>query len=356
MEDIKHLPRAAVDDAFAADRPCPICDTVALTVEHLEDLPDYVQCSSCDSAFILDAHSEMAMYGSISADYPATQEYALKRWVALEAVQVKASAERIPAAKPDLKPPTPPFGIGRAGGEDAPAPTPAFDRNQLEDLKPEQAQPAPEELPRQEPTPVGDQREGPIEPEPGQRFRAIIAASKPILPRENCSHCLRQPAPRRIEVTGDYEGALPFEIPLCQVCYRRATAKTEEEQTARLIAHLSAALIAAVLIVLALAIGLIDLRGNLLVGLLLTVALGAIGYGLPARALLNRRPTYRPPADAMYVQTTLQIQPGRDADRLAFSWRNPRYAARFHASNSEAAEGEVTKVFESGRLSDRSTA
>jgi transposase-like protein len=352
MQNTKHMPRAVVEDAFAADRLCPICESQTLAVTHLEDLPDYVGCSTCGSAFVLDALTETALYGSISADYPETRDFALKRWVDLEAVRIKAAAERTPTG---LQSATPPFGIPESTGEqlDAEAtPSPPTDPGPEPDTEAPPRQPSAVDLPESMPAATD---EGPIEPEPGLRYRVIVADTEPIMPSDHCAHCYRAAAPRRIEISGDYEGAVPFQTPLCQDCYRRSTAKTEEERTAGLIAHLSAALIAAVLIVLALASGLIDLRGSLLVALLLTVILGALGYGIPARILLSRQRGYPAPADSLYVRSTMLVQPRPDSGKLAFSWRNARYAERFRDVNPETAEQQVTKVFESGRLPEQGT-
>lgn len=354
MQNTKPKPRPAVEDAFAAERPCPICASTSLSVTHLEELPDYVQCAVCGSAFVLDAYSNMALYGSISPDYPDTRQFALKRWVALESVEARANAERSQSAPIEAQPQMPPFDGAPAGADRSEIQAPQQEISDQEPAATPMAEPAPSsgDLPQQAALPAKGADHGPIEPEPGQRFRVIVAGPQPTLPGDHCAHCFRSPATRSLAVTGDYPDAQPIQVPLCQVCHRRATATTEEERTAKLVAQLSAALIAAVLIVFAMAVGLIDLRDNLLGGLLLALILGGLGYALPVRALLKRAGGYRSPQDSIYVNSTLLLQRMPDAERLAFLWRNAKYAAHFQASNSALAEGQVTKVFESGRLSE----
>lgn len=354
MQNTKPKPRPAVEDSFAADRPCPICASMSLSVTHLEELPDYVQCAACGSAFVLDAYSDMALYGSISPDYPDTQQFALKRWVALESVAARASTERRQSAPIEARPQTPPFGgaPAEAGRSETQAPPPDVSVHERADMPTAEPEASTEDLPHQAPVAVAGAERGPIEPEPGQRFRVIVAGLQPKMPNDHCAHCFRSPAPRSISITGDYPDAQPVQIPLCQVCHRRATARTEEERTSKLVAQLSAALIAAVLIVFAMAIGLIDLRGNLLGALLLALILGGLGYALPVRALLRRVQGYRSPQDSIYVNSTLILQPRRDGEELEFLWRNASYADHFQASNLDIAEEQITKVFESGRLSE----
>src|SRR3970040_2311443 len=101
MDRIQAIPRQTVEADFAVKRACAICGVASLTVIHLERLPDHIKCSNCGSAFVLSEGANLVMYGSIPAHYPSTRGYALKRWVALAAVPVKASAERTPGANPE---------------------------------------------------------------------------------------------------------------------------------------------------------------------------------------------------------------------------------------------------------------
>ncbi|MFQ5924180.1 MAG: hypothetical protein ACE5M4_15185, partial [Anaerolineales bacterium] len=136
---MEHLPLKTVDDKFAAGRACAVCGESTLAVVHVENLPDYVKCVNCESAFILSEAADWAMFGSISSDYPETQQIVLKRWTTLEAVQAMASSERIPEddAGPieglDSKP-TPPFGMGAGSVTSEEAPTPPFGLGELNEF------------------------------------------------------------------------------------------------------------------------------------------------------------------------------------------------------------------------------
>ena len=97
-----HLPLNTLDDEFATNLACAVCGEITLAVVHVEDLPDYVKCTNCESAFILSQGAHWAMFGSISSDYPRTEKTVLKRWNTLEAVQAMANSER--AAEVDALP------------------------------------------------------------------------------------------------------------------------------------------------------------------------------------------------------------------------------------------------------------
>ncbi len=87
-------PRLSLNDDFAAHLNCPICGEASLNVHHTASLPDYVSCRSCGSAFVVEADGERVLYGKINDQYPRTQQFALKQWVMLEAVERRASDER----------------------------------------------------------------------------------------------------------------------------------------------------------------------------------------------------------------------------------------------------------------------
>lgn len=350
MEKTTHLPRSTVEDLYAADRPCPICSEVALTVTHLNQLPDYVKCSRCESVFVLDDGSELVMFGSISPEYPKTSDFALKRWLAVEVVAAKSAEERSPPAarKPDQ--PSPPFGVS-AKPAAADGDTPPFGMSSADGYRPADL-PAPE-LPTADPAAAeqlaeGTPRQGPFEPERGQRFRVIVQAP-PQFPSDRCAHCYRAPASRRLTATGEFEPERSFELPLCSVCHARANAQSAEERNSRLIAHLSSVLLGAVVFVFALALARLA-QAPMFLSVGLGTALGALGYGAAALISLSRLPEHVPAEDAIYVQTTALIQLRKKENGLAFSWRNSRYAEDFYAANRQHVAGEITKEFESGRI------
>jgi hypothetical protein len=335
------LPLKTVDDEFAIGRTCAICGESTLAVVHVEDLPDYVKCSSCHSAFILSEVADWAMFGSISSDFPETKQMALKRWTTLEAVRTMASSERIPEPPNEnqISELTLPFGIGGNGAElldAAQASTPPFGLGELDefvaesdhDLLPSTSEPLEESA-------------DVAEPEPGQRFVVTLAQKTASFPPERCAHCLRRPAPKMLIVGLGPDPDQSYRVPLCQVCHDRASARTEEQKTSRLVAHLSSVLIGGLLIVGALVLGLIDTQNIGARDLLLIATLGLFGYGLPALLLVGRSARQSPSEDAQFVRSTLRL---RDNGALAFGWRNRGYAELFSSANADLQIGDLTQV------------
>jgi hypothetical protein len=87
-------PRANIADDTILDLHCAICGEDALHVVHIDRLPDYVECSQCKSAFIMEEGGDRVLYGQIADDYPQTAQFALKQWAWIEAVDARASEER----------------------------------------------------------------------------------------------------------------------------------------------------------------------------------------------------------------------------------------------------------------------
>lgn len=369
MEGIQPLPRQTVEAEFAAERACAICGVEALAVVHLERLPDHIKCSNCGSAFVVSEGSNLVMYGSIPADYPSTRDFALKRWVALAAVQVKASAERTAGASPEpaassnstaphefgqaneaerdsADEPTPPFGIGgptrQANGAAARAATPPFGFGSLSVFLGQE----PGRSPSETSSPKGEAilSHESAEPEPEQRFRVAVAEVKPIFPAGLCAHCLRQPAPMRLVVIADDAKRTRYQVPLCRQCHQRASARGEDEKNSRVAVHLASVLTGMVLMVAAIAFRIVDIRQAPLVAGGLLGVLGLIGYALPAWLLLSRLSRLPPPPDAMFVRSTLQVHPGADGEPTTFAWRSRGYAERFASVNTAS---QVMRVVES---------
>jgi hypothetical protein len=87
-------PRVTIDDSYTVGLSCAICGSPELFVQHLPNYPDFVTCSQCGSAFVVEDGGERVLYGNIASDYPRTAEFALKQWVWLEAVERRAAEER----------------------------------------------------------------------------------------------------------------------------------------------------------------------------------------------------------------------------------------------------------------------
>jgi F0F1-type ATP synthase assembly protein I len=348
---MEHQPSKTLDDGYTAGRACAVCGESTLSVVHVENLPDYVLCMNCDSAFILNQAADWAMYGSISNDYPATGQMVLKRWTTLEAVETMANSERISeqdGSEPEVEAnmvaelgskSTPPFGIGSNGtgmAEAGLAPTPPFGIGELDEFVADRSSdPAPDSVePLEETADVS-------EPEPGHRYVVSLAQKTASLPSERCAHCLRRPAPRKLLFALGGDQDLGYQVPLCESCHARASARSEEQKTSKVVAHLSSVLVAGVLVVGALAAGLVNPQQIGLVQLLLIGTLGLLGYGVTAFILLRRTSQYPLSEDAQFVRSTLRL---RDHEGLDFGWRNRGYAELFSSANEETRLGDLVRV------------
>jgi hypothetical protein len=189
------------------------------------------------------------------------------------------------------------------------------------------------------------------EPSAGTRYRVRIKGYRLRIPKNTCAHCLRIPASRTLTVLapappGSQRQVVRLNAPLCFECFRRANARSSEASSARLQAHLISALIAMLLVVLALGVHIVNLRESPGIGVLVLLILAVVGYGAPAFFLLGRSSRFPPPADALYVRSTLVVSPEADPPGMTFSWRNQGFADLFHESNSKAVEGPVVEVAE----------
>jgi hypothetical protein len=91
-------PRSTIDDGLIEGRPCFVCGGHALHAVHVEGIPDYVACSDCQSAFVLDVTGDWLMYGKIHADYAEARRVALRQWASPEEVMRSAAEDRRLAA------------------------------------------------------------------------------------------------------------------------------------------------------------------------------------------------------------------------------------------------------------------
>ncbi len=87
-------PRASLDDSYILGITCAICGADALRVNHVPNLPDYVTCGECGSAFLVEEGGDRVFYGQIAAGYEDTERFALKQWAWLEAIETRAREER----------------------------------------------------------------------------------------------------------------------------------------------------------------------------------------------------------------------------------------------------------------------
>jgi hypothetical protein len=343
-----------VDDEYAAGRACAVCGESTLSVVHVENLPDYVKCAQCGSAFVLNVAADWAMYGSVSHDYPETGQMVLKRWTTLEAVQTLASSER--TSEDVVNEPESELGVGdELGSESTPAigfdgngagqaeaglaaPTPPFGIGELDEFEaesPRSSDPPPDS------TESLEEAASVSEPEPGQRYIVTLAQKTASLPSERCAHCLRRPAPRKLLFALGADQDPGYQVPLCESCHARACGRSEEQKTSKLVAHLSSILVAGVFIVGALAAGLVNLQEIGMIDLLLIGALGLVGYGATVVLLLRRSSRLPPSEDAQFVRSTLSLQ---DHKGLAFGWRNRGYAELFSSANKDYLLGDLVRV------------
>lgn len=194
----------------------------------------------------------------------------------------------------------------------------------------------------------------PIEPEPGVRHRVVLKTSQPNIPEDMCAHCTQTPTVATLPVrTTLYRGTgvgerqvATFQVPICADCRNRLNAKSDEQQTARLQAHLISVLVALVLVVGALAFRVVNFQDAIFVDLAVLVVLALMGYVVPVAILLLRASRYSQPADARYVATTMRIPGDTEGLETAYEWRSAEYASHFLQTNNETATGGVTKVKE----------
>lgn len=392
-------PQQHVDDQFAHDLPCAICGQRSLKVVHVEGMPDYVQCSSCESAFIKEEGGERVFYGQINPDYPETARFALRQWAWFEAIETRAEAER-PAAEPASPLPAEPEPddlealdrlrdlsagavkldsepVEEAPSAQVPLESRPIARPETDAVQPQEKAPEielgarlavaapPEQAPPGETSDEGT-AEGPPEPEPepepyappegdpppGQRHRVVLRGESVAFPDSACAHCMGTPVKGRLAVIG----ALPngqelgnrkqqtFSVPLCDSCRRRAAQLSDEARAARLQAHLVSAITAMVLVIGSLIFGLVNPQALGLADLLIVLILVIIGYTIPAMILLSRLTRYDPPPDAAYVRTTLLVPRETQGLETAFEWRNDEYAQLFAEANEGHMLGRVTSV------------
>jgi hypothetical protein len=193
------------------------------------------------------------------------------------------------------------------------------------------------------------------EPPPGNRYRVVVKGASVRYPEKFCSHCLYSPATARLPIlasisrsgVGDRQ-IETLRIPVCGDCKERASARSEEQRTAQLQAHLIGVLVALVLIVCGLGIGFINLRENLVPALVGLIVMAGLGYVVPAVPLLLRASRLPKPPDSEYVQSTLRVPGDTEGTETAFEWRNRDYARRFLQANAKIAVSEVTRVREEG--------
>jgi hypothetical protein len=191
------------------------------------------------------------------------------------------------------------------------------------------------------------------EPPPGNRFRVVVKGASVRYPDNVCSHCQFSPAPARlpvlasVSISGIGERQLStLRIPVCMDCKARADARSEEQRTAQLQAHLIGVLVALVLIVCGLGIGFINLRENLVPALVGLIVMAGLGYVVPAVPLLLRASRMPKPEDSDYVRSTLRVPGDTEGTETAFEWRNQGYARRFRQANDSIAVSEVIRVRE----------
>lgn len=384
------LPALTVSDSFVDDLACPICSASELSVQHIDNFPDYVTCGNCGSAFVVEDTGERVMYGRIPPEYPQAAEFALKQWVWLEAVRSRAAADRPPAPETADEGPV-------AEAVEEPAPEPEWLGSRLrstsgwsagvpiptepEPIRPQspavvlspESEPLPDWLRSGRSTPVEPPPPPPVprvpsppqapppapaevpaapstskEPAPEHRTRVVLRGDRVRFPVNVCAHCLRAPAPARWPITGSLprppsvggRRSATFRIPLCSSCRQRAAASSGDSSNARLQAHLISALIALGVVVVALAANLISFDQNPLGAVVALGILAVLGYAIPAVALLGRVGRSPVSPDALFVRTTLLVRGSPLSPETVFAWRQAGYAEEFFQANRQAAVGE----------------
>lgn len=74
---------------------CAICGKRQQRVIHQNGRPDFVFCSGCQSAYVMEeSEQKRLLYGQISPTMPQTRAFALKRWRSYTEVREVAESER----------------------------------------------------------------------------------------------------------------------------------------------------------------------------------------------------------------------------------------------------------------------
>lgn len=190
------------------------------------------------------------------------------------------------------------------------------------------------------------------DPPRGHRYRVVLRGEKAVFPGGDCAHCGRTPVKGHITVVGSlpdgqnitHRKTTNFKIPLCAECRKRASQLSDEAKEARLQAHLLSAIGGMLLVVGALALGIIKPAELQFFDILILAILFIVGYTLPALFLLGRVGKHPPPASASYVRSTLLVPKETQGLETAFEWRNPEYAERFFEANEAHTLGKLTKI------------
>ncbi len=190
------------------------------------------------------------------------------------------------------------------------------------------------------------------DPPRGHRFRVVLRGEKAIFPGSDCAHCGRTPVKGHLAVVGSLPDgqnitqrkATTFKIPLCGECRKRAGQLSDEAKEARLQAHLLSAIGGMLLVVGALAVGIIKPADLQFFDILVLAILFIVGYTLPALFLLGRVGKHPPPASALYVRSTLLVPKETQGLETAFEWRNSEYAEQFFAANETHTLGKLSKI------------
>ncbi len=190
------------------------------------------------------------------------------------------------------------------------------------------------------------------DPPRGHRYRVVLRGEKAIFPSGDCAHCSRTPVKGQLAVVGSLPDGqnitqrktTTFKIPLCGECRKRAGQLSDEAKEARLQAHLLSAIGGMLLVVGALAVGIIKPADLQFFDILILAILFIVGYTLPALFLLGRVGKHPPPASASYVRSTLLVPKETQGLETAFEWRNPEYAEQFFEANEAHTLGKLSKI------------
>jgi hypothetical protein len=101
-------PRLTLDNEFISGMKCAICESQELKIVHVDKYPDFVSCTRCGSAFVVEREGSWVMYGNIPEEYPETRQFALKQWTWLDAVAQRAADERAERSSPPATSEPPP--------------------------------------------------------------------------------------------------------------------------------------------------------------------------------------------------------------------------------------------------------
>jgi len=423
---MSYQPKLTLPDHAFDSVKCTICGKTNLQVIHMEELPDFINCTNCKAAFVVADDDTHIMYGEIPLSFPETKQHALRQWVLPEFVEriaqkerperntisepassapvtphedaalIQETARRAPvevagneietaAAQPasDAGASAQPIPAGRAAlWKEEPLPSPEYILEALAAPDPTTntlppppsasamsssesgTQKAAAQPPLEKPaTPqkeiaaqIPATRDKSLEPEAGRRYRLTVNGDAVRFPHKVCAHCLSSSVNSWLEMGAWVPAAenslerkqTRFRIPLCTDCRNRANQVSETAKRERARAFLTGTGTGLFMLLVLILTGVLTKMPNPLYSVMTVLMVAILGFTIPTFFLYERSRRLPPPADAIFVRTTLFIPPDPPENGILLDWRNRGYAELFFRTNRSNINGNVMDIPDNG--------